>query len=120
MLDLTLVKLDLDLTLVKLDLTTGNAKLDLTHTKLDWTHAKLDLTHMKLHLAHVMLFKMTSDMFKSKIDANLVVFRFHCKSLTLMSHGSHFLWFLVIADIQDDQQHCSWSKMAMKSPLYLD
>ena len=51
---------------------------------------------------------MADNMFKLKIDPNTVVFGFHCKSLSLtVGPWQAFLWFLVIADIQDHQQHHS-------------
>ena len=70
--------------------------------KLDLTNTKLDSTHMKFDLIQVRSSKMANDMLKSKIDPNLVVFSFRCKSLCLNGRAmtAVFCYFLVISDIQ--------------------
>ena len=57
---------------------------------------------------------MADNMSKLSIDPNLVVFDFYCKSLSLiLEKWQPFLWFWVMADIQDGRQHVKvvdWSK----------
>ena len=46
---------------------------------------------------------MVDIMFNMKIDPNLMVFGFHCKSLcSMVEPGQPFLLFVVMADIQEN------------------
>ena len=52
---------------------------------------------------------MANNMFKLKIDPNTGVFGFCCKShYLLVEPWQPFMWFLVMADFQNGQQHDIW------------
>ena len=56
--------------------------------------------------------KMANNMLELKIETNIVVFSFCCKSLCWLSESLQaLLWLLVMATIQDGWQHDSWSKV---------
>ena len=56
---------------------------------------------------------MADNMSKLSIDPNLVVFDFYCKSLSsILEKWQPFLWFWVMADIQDGPLDCH-----VKTPL---
>ena len=52
----------------------------------------------------------------SGVDPNLMVFNFYCKSLSsILEKWQPFLWFWVMADIQDGRQHVEvvdWPKLS--------
>ena len=63
--------------------------------------------------------KMANNIFKLQIERNLMAFIFCCKSLSwTIEWWQPFLWYLVMADIQNDWQHYKWSKMPTKSPFH--